>query len=78
MRFRVIPAGHIWLLRKNPGHSRKEEARQRYPWVIEWFNSHVDLADLIRQSGVDLRPLSPDSDVLVGRCPCCGRNCLAV
>ena len=46
--------------------------------MIEWFNSHVDLADLIRQSGVDLRPLSPDSDVLVGRCPCCGRNCLAV
>ena len=56
----------------------EEEARRRYPWVIEWFNSHVDLAELIRESGVDLRPLSPDSNVLVGRCPCCGRNCLAV
>lgn len=56
----------------------EEEARRRYPRVIEWFNSHIDLAELIRQSGVDLRPLSPDSEVLVGRCPCCGRNCLAV
>lgn len=56
----------------------EDEARRRYPSMIKWFNEHVDLADLIRQSGVTLRPLSPDSDVLVGHCPSCGRESLMV
>ena len=56
----------------------EQEARRLYPRVFQWFNEHIDLADLIRQSGVTLRPLSPDSDVLVGNCPSCGRKALMV
>ena len=51
-----------------------EAARARYPSVFAWFRQHIDLADLIEESGVALRPISPDAPgVLVGECPgCCG------
>ena len=50
----------------------EQEARERYPGVFNWFNSQIDLVDLIRGYGVDLKPLSPDCpDVLLGNCPEC-------
>ena len=48
------------------------EIRRLYPDVISWVNEHVSLVDLMRASGVSLRPLSPDApNVLVGGCPSC-------
>ena len=48
------------------------EIRERYSDVISWVNEHVSLVDLVRESGVSLRPLSPDRpDVLIGHCPGC-------
>ena len=50
----------------------EQEARERYPGLFKWFNSQINLADLIRESGVDLKPLSPERpDVLLGNCPDC-------
>ena len=50
------------------------EYRAQYPEGVNWVNTHVDLVDLMRQSGVNLKPISPDhSDVFVGNgCPSCG------
>ena len=50
----------------------EQEARELYPGLFKWFNAQIDLADLIRESGVHLKPLSPDRpDVLLGNCPDC-------
>jgi hypothetical protein len=50
----------------------ESEIRSRYPDVIAFVNEHVSLVDLVRASGVSLRPLSPDApNVLVGGCPSC-------
>ena len=52
----------------------EQEIRARYPAAITWVNSHVDLVSLIRDSGINLQPVSADTpNVLVGRgCPSCG------
>jgi len=48
------------------------EVRSRYPDVVAWVNQHVSLVDVMRASGVSLRPISPDApNILVGNCPGC-------
>lgn len=48
------------------------DIRRCYPEVVAWVAEHVSLVDLMRASGVELHPVSPDRpDVLVGSCPAC-------
>lgn len=50
----------------------EQEIRQKYAEAVDWVNANVDLVALMRQSGIELKPISPDRpDVLVGRCPDC-------
>jgi hypothetical protein len=49
-----------------------DEARIQYPDVVRWINENVSLVDLMRASGIELKPISPDRpDILVGKCPDC-------
>jgi hypothetical protein len=52
----------------------RELAEREYPELLQWLRDRIDLAQVIRNSGVALEPISPDApDVLVGRgCPGCG------
>ncbi len=52
----------------------EDTARRDFPLVFEWINRHLDLTQLIRRSGVRLRPLCAERpDILVGvGCPSCG------
>lgn len=52
----------------------REVAEERFPELLAWIRARVDLVKVIRDSGVNLEPVSPDApDVLVGRgCPACG------
>ncbi|MBN2099872.1 MAG: hypothetical protein JW753_09800 [Dehalococcoidia bacterium] len=50
----------------------REEAERRFPQLLEWLLQHVNLADVVRDSGVSLKPVSPDAPgVFSGDCPFC-------
>jgi hypothetical protein len=50
----------------------REEAERRFPELLDWILRRVNLVDVIRDSGVALKPLSPDAPgVFVGECPFC-------
>ncbi len=55
----------------------REEAERIYPDLLSHIRATVSIVDLIRESGIDVEPLSPDApDVYVARagCPSCGGN----
>ena len=52
-------------------------AEAHWPELIVWINDNVSLVDLVRESGVEIEPLSPDSPgVYIGKggCPGCGAD----
>lgn len=52
-------------------------AESHWPELIAWVNANISLVDIIRASGIELEPLSPDSPgVFVGKggCPGCGED----
>jgi len=50
----------------------REEAERRFPELLNWLRGDVSIVDVIRDSGVALKPLSPDAPgVFVGECPFC-------
>ena len=50
----------------------REEAEARFPQLLNWLRGNVNLVDVIQDSGVDLKPVSPDAPgVFVGECPFC-------
>jgi hypothetical protein len=57
----------------------EEQVRDRYPDVIQWFNEHISLVDLMREAGVELKPISRDAPgVFIGQCPFCSSGPLLV
>ena len=52
-------------------------AEEHWPELITWINANVSLVDLVRASGIEIEPLSPDSPgVYIGKngCPNCGAD----
>ena len=50
----------------------REEAEARFPELLNWLRGNVSIVDVIQDSGVDLKPVSPDAPgVFVGECPFC-------
>ena len=50
----------------------REEAELRFPELLNWLRGNVSIVDVMRDSGVALEPISPDSTgVLIGHCPNC-------
>ena len=50
----------------------REEAEARFPELLNWVRGNVNLVDVVRDSGVILKPISPDAPgVFVGECPFC-------
>ncbi len=56
-----------------------EEAERRFPQMLNWIRDHVNLVKVIRDSGIALKPISPDAPgVFVGECPFCSSGPLLV
>jgi hypothetical protein len=50
----------------------REEAETRFPELLNWLRGKVSIVDVVRDSGVSLKPISPDAPgVFVGDCPFC-------
>ena len=55
----------------------RTECEQRYPDLLRYIRSRVLIIDLIKDSGFEVEPLSPDTPgvyIARGACPCCGGN----
>jgi len=50
----------------------RDEAEARFPELLNWLRGNVSIVDVMRDCGVALEPISPDSTgVLIGHCPNC-------